>query len=476
MGIAFFCQKDKAIIYLNINLNFQRTMFESLAIYLSRLISMALSTNAIERIIKSLMDPGSTFLPIAMSMSYDDGVGFRVYSGLINISQRPVLMIAFNQDIQRGLFTPGVVAQILRTLDVAISTHTPVVFWGGSAGADLYQQDQLFVATGGIYAKLARLKQMGVVTISVINGIATAGGAYIPGMCQTVIATKRSQIYLAGPVLVKAAIGQIISGEALGSAFMHYHQTGLVNHLVESDQEALSILKKEVLICPVNPAVSAHILDEIQAEHVWEDGQFLPEVFLTALSTDDVNYYRPDEGCDVVCAYFKVGDVRWACLTSSAPITAMGAGKAADFLAGVTCPVLFIQNTVGFMVGYEQESAGAIVQGSRLLQAIVDLKSPKVTLHVGPSYGAGYYAMCARSFDPDFVFSWPSYHLAVMGGKNAAFVLQSISKKEINEASIIAQYETESSSFHNSQKGRDDCMILPKYTRIVLRRVMEILQ
>ena len=450
-------------------------MSQKLAAHLSRLLSMDMGQNDVEHLLKSLMDPGSIFLPIAMSMGYDRG-GFRVYSGLMNISQRPVLMIIFNQEIQSGVFTPGVVSQILRTLDVAIRTHTPVVFWGGSAGADLYRQDQLFVATGGIYAKLARLNQMGVMTFSVVNGIATAGGAYIPGMCQTVIATRDAQMYLAGPLLVKAAIGQVISGEALGSAAMHYQKTGLVDHLVADDQEAVNVLKKELLKCSVNPAVSAHNLDKIQIDRVWDEGQFVPEAFLEAISNDQIQYYCPHEGRDIVCAYFYLGDVKWACLTSAAPITAEGAGKAADFLAEVTGPILFIQNTVGFMVGHQQESAGAIVQGSRLLQAIIDLKSIKVTLHVGPSYGAGYYAMCARSFDPDFIFSWPSYHLAVMGGKNAAYVLQSISKKAVDERAIIAQYEKESSALYNSQKGRDDCMILPEYTRIVLRRVMEILK
>jgi acetyl-CoA carboxylase carboxyltransferase component len=448
---------------------------QKLATYLSRLFSMDLGQNGVECLLKSLMDPGSIFLPIAMSRGYDRG-GFRVYSGLMNILQRPVLIIVFNQEIQSGVFTPGVVSQILRTLDVAINTQTPVVFWGGSAGADLYRQDQLFVATGGIYAKLAKLRQMGVMTFSVVNGVATAGGAYIPGMCQTVIATGDAQMYLAGPLLVKAAIGQVVSGEALGSAAMHYQQTGLVDHLVADDQEAMNVLKKELLSCSVNPTVSAHSLDKIHIKQVWEEGQFVPETFLEAISTDQVQYYSPHEGCDIVCAYFYLAGVKWACLTSSAPITAVGAGKAADFLAEVTGPVLFIQNTVGFMVGQQQESAGAIVQGSRLLQAIVDLKSVKVTLHVGPSYGAGYYAMCARSFDPDFIFSWPSYHLAVMGGKNAAFVLQSISKKTVDEKAVIAQYEQESSALYNSQKGRDDCMILPEYTRIALRRVMEILK
>ncbi len=450
-------------------------MSDQLAKKLSCLLAMRTPQNDVERMIQSLMDPGSIFLPIAMSMGYDRG-GFRVYSGLVDVSGRSFFLIAFNADIQRGIFTPGVVSQILRILGMAITAKLPVVFWGGSAGADLYRQDELFVATGGIYAQLAKLRQLGVMTIAVINGIATAGGAYIPGMCQQVIATLNAQMYLAGPLLVKSAIGETVSGEVLGSASMHFHETGLVDQLVVDDQSALAALKQAVMTFPSNKDISSHVLDSIQVDGFWEEGQFVPEVFLAELATKEVTYYKPNEGCDVVCAFFKLGHIEWACLTSVGPITAKGASKAADFLSGLSVPVLFIQNTVGFMVGRQQEAAGIIVQGSSLLQAIVDLKVKKVTLHVGPSYGAGYYAMCARSFDPDFIFAWPSYHLAVMGGKNAAFVLNAISKTGVDESAIIAQYERESSALHNSQKGRDDCLIQPEYTRIVLRRVMEILK
>ena len=449
----------------------------------SDLLDLSLQSSKAAHLLNLLIDPGSVFLPIAMNQTREAD-DYRLYSGMVSIMRRNIMILMINTEIQGGIFTPSMVSQINRVLDICIRQNLPAIFWGASGGANLLKQDELFVETGGIYYRLGKMKSLGLFTCSVITGIATAGGAYIPGMCQFTIATKNAEIYLAGPPLVKAAIGQSVSGQALGSAKMHAQKTGLVDLLVDNHFEAAHQLRQVISNnIKIGAMSTASFTQRYDKAEWWVDQQFQTLDFLQSISK--VEYYQPDFEQSMICAYIQIGERCWGVISTQGPIHAAGAKKAANFLNLLNrakTPVLFIQNTVGFMVGVQEEQRGVIVNGAELLHAIASFKGVKVSLHVGPSYGAGYYALCARSFDPDFIVSWPCYHLAVMGGKNAAKVMREIKSKkpslstdkldEIYQA-VIEQYDRESSAFHNSAKGRDDCMIDPRDTLVVLNRISD---
>ena len=445
--------------------------------------------NHIASQINRLVDPGAMFLPVAMNMTRESN-DYRLYSGITRVCAVDTMIIAINDKITGGVFTSSLVAQLLRSLQMAHRFKLGVIFIVSSGGADLRNQANLFVDTGRIYYQLAQLRDAKIPTLAIVTGTATAGAAYIPGMCQTVIALENAaQMYLAGPVLVKAAIGASQNGEALGGARMHAEKTGLVDYLVEDFEQAAraaeSVVKGWARGFYISRALaSTHSLNH----HSWlQDEQLDLEGFLDDLSSGQMVAFGQQMAPEMVCQTLTIDGNQMAVLATTGPITTQGALKAAQFVEGIQVsgiPMLFIQNTVGFMVGMREEQNGIICAGSRLITAISLLRSPKITLHVGPAYGAGYYAMCGKPYEPDFIISWPRYHLAVMGADNAAKVMVAIKsrKTELSDEvkreifnKIHEQYTSESRSDFCTKKGFDDCMIDPKDTKRVICRILELL-
>ncbi|MGC6404103.1 MAG: acyl-CoA carboxylase subunit beta [Candidatus Comchoanobacterales bacterium] len=440
--------------------------------------------------IKGLLDKDSE-LPIASLAGYQDnlidGAGVFSFIGLIN--QKPAVLIANNVCQKGGIFTPSGVQKILRSLEIALSASLPVVLMVESGGADLKRQSELFVDTGRIYALLAQISQKGCPVIATVHGVATAGGAYLPGMADIVIMVKNAEVSLAGSALIQAAMGQ--EGQhGIGDALMHAQCSGLADYLVENDQQAVNKVKQlfqQMKVAPISLA-SRNIQQSI-AEVVPFNFKYVYsslEVIRWLADHDSVDVFKEQYGQAITTAVAKVGGSICGMIGNNGPIDPESANKVSQFLQHcdlMQYPVVFLQNTTGFQVGDHVEKKGIIKYGSRWIQVMSNVSVPKITLMIGASFGAGSYAMCARGFSPDFIFAWPNARMAVMGAEQAAGVMSLLAEKrnvkqdEIDtmKAKLIDQYTRESMAIYLASRLWVDEVILPEETHLVLGLCLGIL-
>jgi geranyl-CoA carboxylase beta subunit len=359
-------------------------------------------------------------------------------------------------------------------------------------------QAEIFVDGGRSFANQARLSAAGIPQVAVVHGSSTAGGAYLPGLSDYVVLVKgRSSIYLAGPPLVKAAIGEDATDEALGGAELHATVTGLGEYLADDDAHAVAIARELFRMLPwdeVAPTAAAPAprFDAEELMGIVPTDDRVPydvrEVIARIVDGSEFLEFKAAYSTDTVCGHASIEGHRVGVIGNNGPIQPTGSVKAAQFMqlcdqSGT--PLVFLQNTTGYMVGTAAERAGAIKHGSKMIQAVANARVPKFTIVLGGSYGAGNYGMCGRGFDPRFIFAWPTARTAVMGGAQAAMVMEMVSRgklaksgvpmNEQAEAGLKAMSEqlkrrldAESDVLYGTARLWDDGIIDPRDTRRVL--------
>jgi geranyl-CoA carboxylase beta subunit len=386
----------------------------------------------------------------------------------------------------------------LRAQMIARENKLPLVALVESGGANLMYQAEIFVDGGRTFANQARLSAAGIPQIAVVHGSSTAGGAYLPGLSDYVVLVKnRSSIYLAGPPLVKAAIGEDATDEALGGADLHATVTGLGEYLADNDAHAIAIARELFRMLPWDEVpqratAPAPRFDASELMGIVPVDDRIPydvrEVIARIVDGSEFLEFKAPYSTDTVCGHASIDGHRVGVIGNNGPIQPTGSVKAVQFMqlcdqSGT--PLVFLQNTTGYMVGTAAERAGAIKHGSKMIQAVANARVPKFTIVLGGSYGAGNYGMCGRGFDPRFIFAWPTARTAVMGGAQAAMVMDMVSRgklaksgvpmNEQAEAGLKAMSEqlkrrldAESDVLYGTARLWDDGVIDPRDTRRVL--------
>jgi geranyl-CoA carboxylase beta subunit len=441
--------------------------------------------------VSRLLDRGSDFLELSalagLGMHDDDGrdtvLGGGSIVGIGVVAGKRVIVSAHDSALKGGTIAPMGLKKALRMQQVALENKLPVVALVESGGANLLYQGEIFVEGGRAFANQARLSAAGIPQIAVVHGSSTAGGAYLPGLSDYVVLVRgRSSIYLAGPPLVKAAIGEDASDEELGGAELHAGVTGLGEYLCENDAHAIATARELLAQLPWDAAppaadASAPRFPPDELMGIVPTDERTPfdmrEVVARIVDGSDFLEFKAAYSPDTVCGHARITGHPVGILANNAPIQPTGSVKAAQFIqlcdqAGV--PLVFLQNTTGYLVGRAAERAGAIKHGSKMIQAVANARVPKFTVVIGGSYGAGNYGMCGRGFDPRFIFAWPSARTAVMGGAQAAMVMDIVTRgkdKAAGEA-LRQRLDAEASALYGTARLWDDGIIDPRDTRRVL--------
>jgi geranyl-CoA carboxylase beta subunit len=383
----------------------------------------------------------------------------------------------------------------LRGQQIAQENKLPIISLVESGGANLMYQSEIFIEGGRSFANQARISAMGIPQISVVHGSSTAGGAYLPGLSDYVILVRgRSSIYLAGPPLVKAAIGEDCTDDELGGAETHAQVTGLGEYLTEDDAHAIA-MAREVMdklkwdAAPESAPFAEPLFDEQELMGIVPADEREPydvrEVIARLVDGSDFLEFKASYAPEMMCGHARIQGQLVGILGNNGPIQPTGSTKAAQFIqlcdqSGT--PLVFLQNTTGYMVGSAAERGGAIKHGSKMIQAVANARVPKFTVVIGGSYGAGNYGMCGRGFDPRFIFSWPTARTAVMGGAQAAKVMDIVNRAKIERMGMEANDEAlkamsdglrlrldkESAVLFGTARLWDDGIIDPRDTRRIL--------
>jgi geranyl-CoA carboxylase beta subunit len=450
-----------------------------------------------------LIDRGSAFLelsPLAgLGMHDDDGkksvMGGGSIVGIGVVAGKRVLISASDSAVKGGTVAPMGLKKALRAQELAAQNKLPLIALVESGGANLMYQAEIFVDGGRTFANQARLSAAGIPQVAVVHGSSTAGGAYLPGLSDYVVLVKgRSSIYLAGPPLVKAAIGEDASDEELGGAQMHAEVTGLGEYLTENDAHAIAVARDILDKLPwpiVQPAAPApeplypaeELMGVVPADE--REPYDVREVIARLVDGSDFLEFKTTFAPDTVCGHARLHGHAVGVIGNNGPIQPAGSTKAAQFIqlcdqSGT--PLVFLQNTTGYMVGKAAEQGGAIKHGSKMIQAVANARVPKFTIVLGGSFGAGNYGMCGRGFDPRFIFSWPSARTAVMGGAQAAKVMDILNRAKLQRMGLPANDEAlaamsdalrnrldaESHVLFGTARLWDDGVIDPRDTRRIL--------
>jgi acetyl-CoA carboxylase carboxyltransferase component len=449
--------------------------------------------------IELLLDPDSPFLELSPLAAWgsDFAVGASVVTGIGVVEGVECVITASDATVRGGASNPWTVAKSFRAADIALENRLPLINLVESGGADLPTQKDIFIPGGRIFRDLTRLSAAGIPTIALIFGNSTAGGAYLPGMSDYVVMVKeRAKVFLGGPPLVKMATGEESDDESLGGAEMHARTSGLADYLAADEHDALRIGRRIVARLnwrkqgrqPLAAHPPAHDPEELLGI-VPEDLKvpFDPrEVIARIADGSDFDEFKPLYGASLVTGWAVLHGYPIGILANARGVLfGEESQKAAQFiqLANQTgTPLLFLQNTTGYMVGAEYEQGGIIKQGAMMINAVSNSRVPHLTVVMGASYGAGNYGMCGRAYAPRFLFTWPSAKSAVMGPAQLAGVLSLVGRQSAHargqdfdeaadaqmRAMVEAQIESESLPFFLSGRLYDDGVIDPRDTRTVL--------
>jgi geranyl-CoA carboxylase beta subunit len=460
----------------------------------------------------ALLDPGMPFLELFNMASYlvDDTnpetslPGGSMIIGIGFVSGARSLVFVDDSGINAGASTAMSVEKALGCLDIALKQKLPFIHCVESAGANLMAYTVgLWARGGGMFAGLAKLSAAGIPTITILHGPSTAGGAYQPGMSDYVIGVKKNGMaMLAGAALVKAATGEVAKDRELGGAEMHASVTGLVEYLAEDDAHGIEIAREVVGRLNWNDRVQHHPAKDFSepAQSADEIAGVVPvdyrkpydvrEVMARLVDGSDFSEFKPDYGPATVCVLASIFGRACGMIGNNGPIDPNGATKAAQFFQlcdQADMPIIFLNNTTGYMVGKVYEHAGMIKHGSKMIQAVTNVRVPKISLYIGASFGAGNYGMCGHAFDPDFLFTWPSAQTGVMGGEQAASTMEQVmmnsakrkgievdvEKMAKQKAAITAHFDKQSDAFYTSGHLLDHGMIDPRDTRKILGFCLE---
>jgi len=451
-----------------------------------------------------LLDPGSPFLelsPLAANGMYDDAIhGAGLITGVGRVEGRECVIVCNDSTIKGGTYYPMTVKKHLRAQEIARENRLPCIYLVDSGGANLPHQTEVFPDRehfGRIFYNQATMSAAGIAQVAVVMGSCTAGGAYLPAMAdETIIVKGQGTIFLGGPPLVKAATGEVVTAEDLGGADVHTRTSGVADHLAADDMHALSLARRAVanlntkknvdipLIPPRDPNYATAELDGIVPGDTRKPYD-VRELIARLVDASEFDEFKALYGSTLVTGFAHLAGIPVGILANNGILFSESALKGAHFIE-LCCqrriPLLFMQNISGFMVGRDYEAGGIAKDGAKMVMAVANAQVPKVTLIVGGSFGAGNYGMCGRAYGPRFLFTWPNARISVMGGEQAASVLATVRRDNIEgdgkqwsaqdeeafKAPIRAQYEEEGNPYYATARLWDDGIITPQETRRVL--------
>jgi 3-methylcrotonyl-CoA carboxylase beta subunit len=454
--------------------------------------------------VRTLIDPGAPFLEFsqlaAFGMYGEDIPAAGIITGIGPVMGRECVVVANDATVKGGTYYPVTVKKHLRAQEIARQSNLPCIYLVDSGGANLPNQDEVFPDRehfGRIFYNQATLSAAGVPQIAVVMGSCTAGGAYVPAMSdESIIVRSQGTIFLAGPPLVKAAIGEVVSAEELGGADVHSRISGVTDHYALDDAHALGIARRIVghlnrvkrttidIAEPVDP-----LYDPQEIYGVVPDDTRKPydvrEVIARLVDGSELDEFKQLYGPTLVTGFARIWGYPVGIIANNGILFSESALKGAHFIelcAQRGIPLIFLQNITGFMVGRKYEAGGIAKDGAKMVTAVACAKVPKFTLIIGGSFGAGNYGMCGRAYGPRFLWMWPNARISVMGGEQAASVLATVrrdnmevrgqswsgAEEEAFKAPIRAQYETQGHPYYASARLWDDGVIDPAETRRVL--------
>ncbi|MEO8722425.1 MAG: carboxyl transferase domain-containing protein [Sphingobium sp.] len=449
--------------------------------------------------VERLLDAGSPFLEIgqlAANGLYGDEVpGAGIIAGIGRVSGRQVMIACNDATVKGGTYYPLTVKKHLRAQEIALENRLPCIYLVDSGGANLPNQAEVFPDKehfGRIFFNQANMSAQGIAQIACVMGSCTAGGAYVPAMSdESVIVRNQGTIFLAGPPLVQAATGEVITAEDLGGGDLHARKSGVVDHVAENDEHALTIVRDIVSTLLPDAKPTLNLRDPLPPKY---DSQELyglvpqdvrapydvREVIARIVDGSEFHEFKALYGTTLVCGFAHIWGMPVAILANNGVLFSESAVKGAHFIE-LACqrriPLLFLQNISGFMVGGKYEAEGIAKNGAKLVTAVATAQVPKITVLIGGSFGAGNYGMCGRAYGPRFLFTWPNARISVMGGEQAASVLATVHRDaakwtseetEAFKAPVRAKYEEEGNPYYASARLWDDGIIDPAQTRDVL--------
>ena len=455
--------------------------------------------------INELIDPGSAFLEIGQLAAHEvypgeDVPAAGVVAGIGRIEGKECMIVANDATVKGGSYYPLTVKKHLRAQAIAEQNHLPCVYLVDSGGANLPRQDEVFPDRehfGRIFYNQARMSAQNIPQIAAVMGSCTAGGAYVPAMAdEAIIVKEHGTIFLAGPPLVKAATGEVVSAQDLGGADVHTRESGVADHYARNDHHALELVRRSVnrlnrvkpnqlerreTIAPLYPS------DEIYGilPKDMRKGFDVREIIARVVDGSEFDEFKANFGETLVCGFAHVYGYPIGIVANNGVLFSESAQKGAHFieLCGQRkIPLVFLQNITGFMVGRQYEAGGIAKHGAKMVNAVANVNVPKFTFLIGNSYGAGNYGMCGRAYEPNFLFMWPTARISVMGGEQAAGVLAQVKRAQKERAGeewsqeaeaefkqpTLDMYEKQGHPFYASARLWDDGVIDPADTRRVL--------
>jgi len=451
-----------------------------------------------------LLDPGSPFLEIGATAAHAMYDGAAPCAGIIagvgRVQNRDVMIIANDATVKGGTYYPLTVKKHLRAQEIAQANHLPCIYLVDSGGANLPNQDEVFPDRdhfGRIFFNQANMSANGIAQIAVVMGSCTAGGAYVPAMSdESIIVKEQGTIFLAGPPLVQAATGEIVTAEELGGADVHTRLSGVADHMAMDDAHALELARRAIAnlnsqkpfsVTLQTPEAPLYDPDELMGVVPGDlkTPYDIREVLARVVDGSRFDEFKARYGPTLVTGFAHIHGIPCGIIANNGVLFSESATKGAHFVELCSqrrIPLVFLQNITGFMVGKSYEAGGIAKDGAKLVTAVSTTSVPKVTMMVGGSFGAGNYGMSGRAFDPRFVWSWPNSRISVMGGEQAAGVLATVRRDGIErkggqwsvdeEAAfrkpIADQFEYQGHPLYASARLWDDGIIDPRKTRDVL--------
>jgi 3-methylcrotonyl-CoA carboxylase beta subunit len=454
--------------------------------------------------VDGLLDPGSPFLelsPLAADGMYEgDAPAAGLIAGIGRVAGREVVVAANDATVKGGTYYPITVKKHLRAQEVALDNRLPCIYLVDSGGAFLPRQDEVFPDRehfGRIFYNQATMSARGIPQIAAVMGSCTAGGAYVPAMSdEAVIVRKQGTIFLGGPPLVKAATGEVVTAEELGGGEVHSKISGVTDHLAQDDAHALRIVRTIVSTLPQRGAlpwavapVEEPAVDPAELYGVVPVDSRTPydvrEVIARLVDASRFAEFKTEYGTTLVTGFARLHGHPVGIVANNGILFAESALKGAHFIElcdqrGI--PLIFLQNISGFMVGRQYEAGGIAKHGAKMVTAVACARVPKLTVVIGGSYGAGNYSMCGRAYSPRFLWMWPNAKISVMGGEQAASVLATVKRDQMEaagqrwpaeeeerfKAPIRRQYEAQGNAYYATARLWDDGVIDPLETRTVL--------
>jgi 3-methylcrotonyl-CoA carboxylase beta subunit len=454
--------------------------------------------------VRQLLDPGSPFLELSQLAAHGlyggDIASAGIITGVGRVSGHECIVVCNDATVKGGTYYPITVKKHLRAQEIAQQNHLPCIYLVDSGGANLPNQAEVFPDRdhfGRIFYNQAQMSSLGIAQIAVVMGSCTAGGAYVPAMAdETIIVKEEGTIFLAGPPLVKAATGEVVSAEELGGADVHTMVSGVADYLAQDDRHALSLARDVVAHLNRNKPASETgveprepLLDPEELAGIIPSDTRVPydvrEVIARIVDASEFDEWKARYGSTLVTGFAHLHGVPIGIVANNGVLFSESALKGAHFIE-LCCqrdiPLVFLQNITGFMVGKKYEAGGIAKDGAKMVMAVACANVPKFTVVIGGSFGAGNYAMCGRSYSPRFLWTWPNARISVMGGEQAANVLATIKRDGLEKrgesmsdeeqeafmAPIREQYELEGHPYYATARIWDDGIIAPHETRRVL--------